>query len=94
MKLWLLRAKEDLPEDDNPWIPDWDKTFGFVIRAVTEEEARGLANVLGGEENPEGMYQIGSHNKVGPWLDPRYSTCTELTAEGPPGFIIQDHRST
>lgn len=81
MKLWLLRPVEDLSEGDNPWKPWYDKAFGFVIRAETEEEAREMAHNKGGEEIVD---------TATPWKDPRYSTCVELLPAGPAGVVIED----
>lgn len=50
MKLWILRPVEEL-DDDNPWDPIYDKTFGFVIRAETEDQARSIAHSNGRDEN-------------------------------------------
>ena len=41
MKLWILMPKENLNKGDDPWNPWYDKCFGMIIRAKTEEEARG-----------------------------------------------------
>ena len=49
MKLFHLYPKENI-EGENPWSPWYDKAFGFVVRAETEEEARKLANEEGGDE--------------------------------------------
>jgi len=51
MNLWLLRPSSNLPDDraKNPWIPWYDKCFGMVIRAETEEDARKLADELNWE---------------------------------------------
>ncbi len=89
MKLWLLRPKKDLPKDDSPWDPWYDKVFGFVVRAETEEEARRLANEQGGDETGEIrtiVYRTGGN----PWLDSKYSTCEILTEDGEPEVIIID----
>jgi hypothetical protein len=51
MTLWLLRPVENLPIDDNPWDPWYDKAFGFVILAETEADARALADKNAGDEN-------------------------------------------
>lgn len=84
MKLWLLTANEELPKDDNPWEPWWDKTFGFVVRAETEEDAREIAAENGSDEVRDSGKQS--------WLEPKYSTCIELTASGEQGVILEDHR--
>jgi len=82
MKLWLLRPAEDLPSGIDPWDPWYDKVFGFVIRAETEEDARRLAHDEAGNEN---------RGKVrGPWLNARYATCVELTADGDPAVVMED----
>ena len=86
MKLWLLR-----PVDDNSaaWDPWYDKAFGFVVRAATEEEARRLANTEGGDEKGPArtdVYRTGGD----PWLDPKQSTCIELTGDGEAEVIFRD----
>jgi len=43
-KIFLLTPKDGLSDNDNPWIPWYDKCFGLVIRAVDEQEARDLAH--------------------------------------------------
>ena len=90
MKLWILRPNEHLPDGtESPWEPWYDKAFGFVVRAETEDEARQLANDEGGDEcGPvtHTIYRTGGN----PWLDPAFSTCEELTADGAPGVVIQD----
>lgn len=92
MKLWLLRPREDrddLPNKDNPWDPWYDKTFGLVIRAETESGARQLATENGGPEIEQGSekYYTGRRDA---WLNSRYSTCEELTADGEREIIITD----
>lgn len=84
MRLWLLRPlKRGDPNDDpyewGPWSPWFDKTFGFVVRAENEQEAR----------------QIASHHSdretTNAWLYADFSSCVELTdEEGPAGVILQD----
>lgn len=92
MKLWLLQPLNGLPPSDDPWEPWYDKAFGFVVRAETEEEARKLANDDGGDETgpySQKVYRTGGN----PWLDPKYSSCEELTADGASGVVIRDFRS-
>lgn len=76
MKLWLLRPMED----NNLWDPWYDKCFGFVVRAESEEEARKIvgSSIEFGDEGKEA------------WLDPKNSTCVELTIEGKEEVIIRD----
>ena len=84
MKLWLLRPVKNLAEGDNPWKPWYDKVFGFVIRASSEEEARQLANDDAEAEN-EGIATTAT-----PWLDKKYSSCIEVLAMGKSEIIIRD----
>ena len=79
MKLWILRAREDLPKDDNPWVPWYDKMFSIIIRASDESEARQIAT--------ENGYDESRHDA---WLNSKYSTCDELTTEGESGAILAD----
>lgn len=77
MKLWILRpAKESLL-----WNPWYDKAFGFVIRAETEEDARRIAQENAGDE---------TRYNAPAWTDPVNSTCIELTADGPEEEIMRD----
>lgn len=93
MRLWLLQARTDLPEDDDPWDPWYDKTFAMVVRAKDEQEARSIADSNGADENL-GLF---SNAKIAdtqtPWLLAKYSTCEPLEARVPAGVVIEDHRS-
>lgn len=93
MKLWLLRPNKNLNHDDDPWEPWYDKCFGFVIRAEHESIARKIASYHGGDENDS--YVIGDHEVINrkAWLDPKYSSCIELSVDGPAEIIINDFRS-
>jgi len=100
MKLWILRPRKDLPDEDwedtfkNPWEPWYDKTFGFVVRANTGAEARGIAQVktYGDEVGKkwDGWNRIPT---IPAWTDPQYSTCVELTADGTIGVVMKDFHS-
>ena len=81
MKLWLIKAREDLPKRTNPWEPWYDKAFGFVIAAETEEIARQLAADNAGDEHGQS------------WLSEIYSTCVELTSNRPSGLVLKDFSS-
>jgi hypothetical protein len=89
MKLWLLRPVEELPQDKNPWDPWYDKAFGFVVRAETEQDAR---NLVVGDLNNQWDGECGNEGKPA-WLNPKLSTCVELLQEGEPGLIIKDFAS-
>ncbi len=85
MKLWLLRPLEkdtgssELDWEWGPWSPWFDKYFGFVVRATSEESARELA---ANEARDEGRMA---------WLSSEYSSCIELLPEGNPEMIIGDY---
>lgn len=78
MKLWILKPIDD---QSGPWEPWYDKTFGFIVRAESEEQARVLAAEQCGDEGPDA------------WLDESLSTCIELTSDGEAGVIIEDNWS-
>lgn len=85
MKLWLLKARDDLPVGDNPWSPWYDCIHGCVIRAPSEAVARQMAQRAGKEETSGLEAKSGSV-----WLDPGYSTCTALEAEGEEEIVLID----
>lgn len=91
MKLWLLQPVEGLDMEDDPWEPWYDKAFGFVVRAETEDEARELAHAGAGDE--EEFFSRKTANTTHPWKDAKYSTCTELRTEGEAGVVIRDYAS-
>jgi hypothetical protein len=82
MKLWLLRANDGLPKDEDPWEPWYDKNFGFIVRAASEEDARAITSA-----NSRGDEMRKAHDA---WTNPRYSTCLELTADGEAEVIMSD----
>ena len=98
-KIWLLRPAKGLDPDDNPWVPWYDKAFGFVVVACTEQEARKFANDNGGDEKYErehDMHQVFHSTKrtpINPWLDCKLTTCVELTADIKEGVVIIDFAS-
>lgn len=89
MKLWLLKAREDLPKDNDPWEPWYDTAAGFVIRAETETAARAIATRNAGNEIGMRWRQ----HKWHAWADPTYSTCEELTADGDADVVLCDFKS-
>ena len=83
MKLWLLRPHAHIAVrgyKNSPWDPWYDKCFGLVIRAETEDAARQLAFA---SEFDEGWGKRA-------WLDKEQSICEELLPEGEPEIIIED----
>jgi hypothetical protein len=70
MKLWLLQETEH--ESNGGW-----NTFdGFVIRAVSEAEARRQANCKSDAGDD------------GRWLDDERTTCEEILSEGAPRVVL------
>ena len=94
MKLWILRPVDGLDKDDNPWNPWFDKVLGFVIRAETEADARALAHSRAGVENRGDILSEKPANTNQPWMDAKYSTCTELLSEGGSAVIMRDFASS
>lgn len=79
MYLWILRP--DLSVFDHLWSPWYNKTFGVVVRAETEEKARKLAATACGDEGSKA------------WLEVKYSSCLRLLDEGLEEVIIVDLHS-
>jgi hypothetical protein len=76
MKLWLLRPVDETLE---PWMPWYDRMFGFVVRAKDERTARRLASSRAGDEGPEA------------WLAADHSTCVEVKPDGPEEVLMEDY---
>jgi hypothetical protein len=72
-------------EGKDPWQPPYDRAFGFVVRAASEEEARWQAHQAGGEEN-------GTMEGVSPWLDGAYSSCEQIRDDGSSEVILVNFR--
>jgi len=74
MKLYILKAIEGV-EEFYPW---YDKSFGHLVRAESEIDARTIASRHCGDE--------GEH----PWLDGNKTTCEELTSDGEEEHLMVD----
>lgn len=79
-----------MPHGDNPWEPWYDKAFGYVIRAETEDEAREIAHNNAGDENRMELLVVKISKTNYPWKDKRYSTCIELSVNGESELIMTD----
>ena len=88
MNLYLLRPVENHCDmGDDPWNPWYDKDFGHVVRADSEEAARKMCGSLGSGYND-------TYAELNAWLLPKYSTCEVLEEEGEEDIIITDnHRA-
>lgn len=93
MKLYILKAREDLPKGDDPWDPWFDKMFAIVVNARSAREARMLAHENAGNENRSTFLGEKIAKTETPWLDKKYSTCRELTPGKIIGVVISDYRS-
>ncbi len=92
-RLWLLRPVDGLPDNNNPWEPWYDKSFGFVVCADSEDEARQMAHKGAGDENRGEFLSSKTADTQQPWMDAKYSTCIELTPAREKGVVIEDFRS-
>jgi hypothetical protein len=94
MNLWLLRPNPDvLSRRAHPWTPSWDKVFGMVIRAATEETARALAQSRAGNEGAGVYRKLGAsedERAENVWLTAEWTTCEELSREGEASVILVD----
>ena len=68
-------------ENGGAWKPWYDKMFGAIVRAESEQAAREL---LASNPRDEG---------AACWLDPTQSVCVEVVAVGPPEVIVRDVHS-
>lgn len=84
MKLWILKPNSNLQSHDNPWNTQYDKIYGFVVRAENQEEARKLAQ---GQCGSEGFFK---GQRIAPWLTLLYTSCEELRSEGEQGIVLMD----
>ena len=75
-----------------------DKTFGFVVRAESEEQAREIAEGNSADESVMRNFVFNDGKlankmeviKLKTWMNPKYSTCIELTADGDAGLVMED----
>ena len=78
-KIWLIEPIEGARDAEGklPWQPWYDKAFGFVVAAATEDEARKLASEKPGDEG------------AGVWLDPKLTSCRELGQGEEPRIVLR-----
>ena len=82
--IWILRSIKGL--EDSPWNPWYDKAFGFIVAANSEQESRKIAELHAGDESSEWT----SKGEV--WMNPAYSTCEPLQRKhaDDKGLILRD----
>jgi hypothetical protein len=85
-KIWILAPRDDLPSDDDPWEPRFDKCFGLIVEAGTEDEARAIANTscVCSDETTLRDRRV--------FLDPKYTTCVELRPIGKSRLVMADFK--
>ena len=93
MKIYKLEPKEGLRKSDNPWEPWYDKAFGFIVTAKSEQEARELAHEEAGDENRGKFLDKETSKTRSPWLDDKYSTCEELIPSDKSEVVMRDFAS-
>lgn len=91
--LWILKPVKHRNRGDDPWHPWFDKVFGFVVRATSEEEARKFAHKEAGAENGKRFLYRKPSRTNAPWLDAKYSDCLPLADDGEIGVVLKDFRS-
>jgi len=77
MKLFILK-NIDGAEEFKPW---YDKSFGHIVRAANETNARLLASKEAGDEGKKA------------WLSNKVTSCDVLSVEGDEKSIICDFRA-
>ena len=75
MAIYLLKARDDLGDEDNPWEPWFDKNFALAVVARSEDEARRMAHEFAADENRGEFLGHKVSETKEPWLHPEYSTC-------------------
>jgi len=80
MKLFLITPIDadaaKTHSNKSPW--GYDCSYGVVVRAKDEQQARLLAASVAGDEG------------TNTWLDPELTSCSPLKATGPAGVVLQD----
>ena len=79
-----MKLSQKRPHDEtlDPWMPWFDRMFGFVLWAESESSARRLASEEAGDEGASA------------WLSPQNSSCVELLAACSEGVVMRDYNPT
>lgn len=79
MRIWQLRPYKPT---EGPWVPWYDKCFGFVVLAESAKEAREMASAEAGDEGADA------------WQSGSLSSCVEIdTLELCAGILMRDFHS-
>lgn len=93
MRLWILKARDDLQDGEDPWgYSPFDKISAMIVRAESEVRARELAQARGMDEICPVLNQDADALPIDTWLSTRYSTCEELRSGGVEGVVLIDSR--
>jgi len=90
MKLYLLKALPRAEGVRDPWEPHWDTARRFVVRAENETIARLIAVNNQGDEGYDAGQDDPRDILNSPWVNPEFTSCEELTADGARGLIVRD----
>ena len=84
-KVWILKPVKDKNGFTHAdWEPWYDKCFGIVVTASSSSMARHVATVNSADET-------GEHSTEGDaWLNPKKSTCVELSSGETDGLVMRD----
>jgi hypothetical protein len=79
--IWVLRPRDNRDGDWDPWNPWYDKIFGLIVAAETEEEARETAQENSGDETRKSRVHddvFESERDISVWTDAKFSTCVPI----------------
>ena len=86
--IYLCKAREEYADQSekglrpSPFYPWYDLSFGFVVIADSEAQARQFCADSAFVEREENV-----------WLDSKYTTCEELPGALPSGIVLEDYKS-
>ena len=95
MKLYRLKPKNFISEDNDPWWIPYNCMLAIVVRADSEKRAREIAADNAGDErfNYPLKFVRKSELKertVNPWLDENITVCEIVTCDGEEEIIMED----
>lgn len=91
MKLWTLRPRDDLGDDD-PWSLWYSRPPQIIVRARSETQARALACAHARREDKTSPLPAWDKDVLTPWLSKRLTICEELNHLGEAGVVLAELR--
>ncbi len=79
MQFWILKPLDEDTWSCNPWL---ETSYGFIISAATESDARVLASKDCGAEGRAA------------WINPELSSCVSLVLSETAQIIMKDYKVT